>query len=105
MYYWLSIYWIAGSAGSAIEARTNYFVIKAEGTTVYQYSVSFEPDGLSEDLRQLIITQNPGLLGPTLLLDGHMLYLPIKLPDPVRARAVCDFNYCKYLPFSLQDFV
>ena len=52
-------------------------------TNIYQYHVSFDPHVDARNVRFSLMKQNKEQLGKVMAFDGVILYLPVKLPDPV----------------------
>ena len=72
-----------GDAGKPCPMQTNYIKIHTETSNIYQYHVYFEPHVDARNIRFSMMRQNKDALGPVMAFDGVILYLPIKLEDPV----------------------
>jgi len=69
--------------GKPCPMSTNYIAMKTREKCVYQYHVTFNPEVESRNGRFKLMKQLGSTLGPVKAFDGMILYLPIKLPDPV----------------------
>ena len=63
--------------------QTNYIRIKTQASSIYQYHVSFDPAVDARGVRFSLMKQNKEKLGSVMAFDGVILYLPVKLEDPV----------------------
>lgn len=63
--------------------QTNYIGVKTAISNIYQYHVSFDPHVDARNIRFSLMKQNKEKIGKVMAFDGVILYLPVKLVDPV----------------------
>ncbi len=73
----------SGEAGTPANFATNYVKLKCTKLGVYQYVVHFDPPVDNQYLRTKLLYHCAEVTGPVRLFDGHTLFLPIRLKDPV----------------------
>lgn len=63
---------------------SNYIRLTTEPEKgVFEYEVRYRPDVHASSLRHRLLNQHKDRIGNTKTFDGTVLYLPIKLPDPI----------------------
>ena len=73
-----------GGTGKTIQLVTNHFRLMTKTNFgVYQYNVGFNPEIESKRLRVALLKSQSALIGQVHAFDGMMLFLPLRLPDPV----------------------
>lgn len=80
----ISLLFITGANGRAINLVTNYFKMEvAPSYILYQYHVDFAPEIMNKGMRCSMVKEHKELLGPIRAFDGAQLFLPFKLPNDV----------------------
>ena len=73
-----------GATGKNIQLVTNHFRLMTKTNFgVYQYNVSFNPEIESKRLRVALLKSRSDLIGQVHAFDGMMLFLPLRLQEPV----------------------
>ncbi len=73
----------SGEAGQVTNLATNYVKLKCTKKGVYQYVVHFDPPVDNQFIRTKLLYHCSEVTGPVRLFDGHTLFLPICLKDPI----------------------